>query len=203
MNIHSGMARARQPKAKEQRPDKREAILAAALSLFAERGFHGTAVPEVAARAGVGAGTLYRYFASKEALVNALYQRWKGALMGALTASFPADASPRQQFHELWQRLGRFAVEHPEGFAFLELHHHGYLDEESRQREYVGLLGLKGFVERAQAQQVMKAAPPEVLISLVYGGFVGLAKAETHGYLRLTPEVLAAAEQVMWEAVRA
>ncbi|MEA2752174.1 MAG: Bacterial regulatory protein tetR family, partial [Myxococcales bacterium] len=37
--------------------DKREAILDAALTLFAERGFHGTSVPDIAQLAGVGAGT--------------------------------------------------------------------------------------------------------------------------------------------------
>ena len=47
--------------------DKREAVLGAALELFVERGFHGTTVPEIAERAGVGAGTIYRHFASKEA----------------------------------------------------------------------------------------------------------------------------------------
>ncbi|MGZ3428822.1 MAG: helix-turn-helix domain-containing protein, partial [Polyangia bacterium] len=56
---------------------KSDAILKAALELFVERGFHGTPVPLVAERAGVGAGTIYRSFESKEALVNALYQRWK------------------------------------------------------------------------------------------------------------------------------
>ncbi|MFO1187803.1 MAG: helix-turn-helix domain-containing protein [Alphaproteobacteria bacterium] len=46
--------------------DKRDLILGfAALSLFVEKGFDGTAVPEIAARAGVGTGTLYRYFAGR------------------------------------------------------------------------------------------------------------------------------------------
>ena len=57
--------------------DKREAILQAALELFVERGFYGTAVPEIADRASVGAGTIYRYFESKEALVNAIYRQEK------------------------------------------------------------------------------------------------------------------------------
>src|SRR5690349_16044689 len=76
--------------------DKREAILAAALELFVERGFHGTAVPEVADRAGVGAGTIYRYFASKEALVNALYQKYKAELTGLILKDFPLDKPARQ-----------------------------------------------------------------------------------------------------------
>src|SRR5262245_60044865 len=111
---------------------KREAILDAALELFSERGFYGTAVPAVAEHAKVGAGTVYRYFESKEALVNALYQREKQKLMALLTADFPMDAPPRQQFRELWKRLWKFATETPKSAIFLELHHHAaYLDEKS------------------------------------------------------------------------
>src|SRR6185369_16360221 len=78
--------------------DKRERILDAALSLFAERGFHGTPVPLVAERASVGAGTIYRYFASKEALVNALYQRWKMAFIDCVSADFPIEKTTRAQW---------------------------------------------------------------------------------------------------------
>ncbi len=65
--------------------DKREAILAAALKLFAERGFYGTPVPLIAQGAQVGAGTIYRYFSNKNSLVNELYRHWKSALSQALT----------------------------------------------------------------------------------------------------------------------
>ena len=68
---------------------KREAILDAALSLFAERGYHGTSVPSIAKRAGVGAGTLYRYFENKEKLVNALFLREKREQsLGGLSFAF-------------------------------------------------------------------------------------------------------------------
>src|SRR5262249_27272586 len=127
MTIHSVMKRASRPRAATV-PDKRDAILGAALELFAERGFHGTTVPEVARRAGVAAGTVYLYFASKEALVNALFQEWKSKLFASLMQDFPAGGTPREQFQAVWRRLGAFATEHPRAFAFLELHHHGYLD---------------------------------------------------------------------------
>ncbi len=52
-----------------RRPDARpEEILAAALDVFAERGFTGTRCEEVARRAGVSKGTLYLYFESKDVL---------------------------------------------------------------------------------------------------------------------------------------
>jgi AcrR family transcriptional regulator len=51
---------------------RRQAILDAALSVFAAHGFEAARLDEVAARAGVAKGTLYLYFQSKEALFEAL-----------------------------------------------------------------------------------------------------------------------------------
>ena len=51
----------------------RRRILDAAAELFAERGLH-VSLDEVAERAGVGVGTVYRRFADREALVDALLQ---------------------------------------------------------------------------------------------------------------------------------
>lgn len=48
---------------------KREEILRAAASVFARRGFHRALVDEVAKKAGVGKGTVYRYFNNKEDLL--------------------------------------------------------------------------------------------------------------------------------------
>jgi AcrR family transcriptional regulator len=49
-------------------PDKRRAILQQAIRTFAELGFRGTDVQVIADRAGVGKGTVYRYFHNKEDL---------------------------------------------------------------------------------------------------------------------------------------
>jgi TetR/AcrR family transcriptional regulator, repressor for uid operon len=54
--------------------DKREQeILEAAAAVFAERGFRTTRVADVAERAGIGKGTLYEYFRSKEDLFLRLF----------------------------------------------------------------------------------------------------------------------------------
>jgi AcrR family transcriptional regulator len=47
-------------------PGTRGRILHAALALFAEFGFHGTSVRDIAARVGITAGTLYAHYPSKE-----------------------------------------------------------------------------------------------------------------------------------------
>lgn len=182
---------------------KREAILSAALELFTERGFHGTAMPLVAERAGVGAGTIYRYFESKEALVNTLYQHWKTYLLDTVTADVSSDLPLREQFHLYWNRLATFALTYPVAFTFLELHFHApYLDEQSRTVEEQGHRALIGFYTECQRQGVVKDLPPEVLASMVWGAFVGMVKATLHGCFEITQPILDQVEASCWEAIR-
>lgn len=185
------------------RTDKQDAILEAALALFVERGFHGTAVPEVAERAGVGAGTIYRYFASKEALVNALYRKYKNGIAEYTLRDFPAQAPAREQFHTLWQRMFQFATVHPKAFAFLELHHHAsYLDDESRATESRLVSFGVTLIEAMQARREIKPLPPLLLIGIVTGAFIGVLRKHWECGLELGEANILAAEQCTWEAIR-
>jgi AcrR family transcriptional regulator len=64
------------PKRRSRRKEARPAeIVDAALALFAERGFSATKLEEVAARAGIGKGTIYLYFPTKEDLFRAVVRQ--------------------------------------------------------------------------------------------------------------------------------
>ena len=210
MNIHSLVTTRSQLSSPSPRParasgngDKSEAILLAALSLFVERGFHGTAVPEVAERAGVGAGTIYRYFASKEALVNVVFRQHKQALLGRLLADFPLHASTREQFSALWRRTAQYVAEEPLGFSFLELHHHSsYLDAESLALEQRAIQFGVAFVETAQKRGDLRPVAPAILIGIVLGAFIGLVSKSTQCGLTLDASLWTVAEQCVWEAIR-
>ena len=78
-------------------PDTRQRILDAALDLFRERGFNAATMRDIAARAGVATGLAYYYFASKDAIVLAFYQRSRDAL--------PALLEPAQRERTLAGRL--------------------------------------------------------------------------------------------------
>jgi AcrR family transcriptional regulator len=197
------MAPSQTARAHEQEPDKRSAILDAALELFVERGYYGTPVPLVAERAGVGAGTIYRYFKSKEDLVNVLYRQVKQSLANFVLMGVKQDEPPREIFRQLWFRLAEFARKYPKGFAFLELHHHGsYLDEESRAIEARILDLTRAFIMRLQVEKVVKPLAPMTLMIIVYWSFIGLTRCAQEGRIELTDEVLAQTEQCVWEAIR-
>jgi AcrR family transcriptional regulator len=76
---------------------RRQAILGAALSVFAERGFDAARLDEVATRAGVAKGTLYLYFKDKQTLFEELVRSAVSPIMdrvsaAALTPGMPAGA---------------------------------------------------------------------------------------------------------------
>jgi AcrR family transcriptional regulator len=183
--------------------DKREAILGAALDLFVERGFWGTAVPEIAERAGVGAGTIYRYFESKEALVNAIYRQEKMRFSAAVLESFPATTNTREQFRTIWMRMAAFATANPSAFIFLELHHHAsYLDAESRSVEQRMLEVITAVVTAAQGRRELKTGSPRLLMGMVMGAFVGVTRSCLDFDQPLSSADWAFAEQCVWEAIR-
>ena len=185
--------------------DKRRIILDAALRAFAERGYHGTTVPEVAEAAGVGTGTLYRYFENKEALVNEVYRDAKHRLRALLLDGAPVlepgqPAATEAWFHELWRRLAAFARAEPEAFRFLEMQDHvAYLDGKSREVDLSLLAPL--WLAGKQLRVRSAGATVDVLIALLWGAFVGLIKAERLGYLKLDAKQLAQAGEACWRMI--
>jgi AcrR family transcriptional regulator len=75
---------------------KREAILKAALAEFSSGGFAATRLDDVARRAGVAKGTIYLYFADKEALFQEIVRSMLTPLIGQLEDLRRADAPFRE-----------------------------------------------------------------------------------------------------------
>ncbi|HEY4320164.1 MAG TPA: TetR/AcrR family transcriptional regulator [Gemmatimonadales bacterium] len=76
-----------------RRPEARpEELVEAALTVFSERGFRQTTLEEVAQRAGVSKGTVYLYFASKDALFEAVVEKKVIALLESAEAMARAHA---------------------------------------------------------------------------------------------------------------
>ena len=99
---HEGQARWR--RRKDARPQE---ILAAALLVFAERGFAAARMDDIASRARVSKGTIYLYFESKEAVFRALIQETLAKRVSDLAAFVRDHRGPvAPLLRELLLRLG-------------------------------------------------------------------------------------------------
>ncbi len=185
--------------------ERQTAILATALAMFAERGYHGTSVPDVIVRAKVGASTLYRLYPSKEALVNAVFVMAKEKLERAILKDLDRVQAPHALFRELWGRLVRFSRDQPLAFHFLELQDHtAYLTAQSRSVELRVLGPIFAACSEFQAIGVFRRdVAPEVILAFVWGALIGLVKAERTAYLKLSDEAFDAACESAWRAFAA
>ena len=75
----------------------REKVLAAAAAAFSEAGIDAQ-VEDIARRAGVGVGTVYRHFPTKDALVSAMAEEHFGRLADTVTAALERDGDPWDVF---------------------------------------------------------------------------------------------------------
>jgi len=80
---------------------KQDAILEAASRVFAAREFHRVLIDEVAAAAGIGKGTIYRYFQTKEDLYFAAILRGLDRLHEILAIALPQEPSPVRRLERI------------------------------------------------------------------------------------------------------
>ena len=77
---------ARRPRVVKPPDQRRREILEAATEMFGRRGYDVATVQGIAARAGVAAGTVYLYFPSKEAILDALREDYEAGLLDRVSA---------------------------------------------------------------------------------------------------------------------
>src|SRR5689334_9812143 len=77
-----------QPRRRDAR-GTRERLARAALELFTTQGYHASTTPQIAAKAGVAEGTIYRHFTSKEHLLNEIYRGAVRLLIKAIRDAKP------------------------------------------------------------------------------------------------------------------
>src|SRR5690349_10076768 len=149
MTIHSVMplsAVSRKSKAEPAAPGpKRDAILRAAIDVFADRGYFIAQVADVARAAGVAAGTVYLYFKSKDDLLVSIFERSMREGLALGRAAVAGLDDPAERLRRLARlhlaRLGRdrnlaivFQVELRQSTKFMERFSSTLL------RDYLGLI---------------------------------------------------------------
>ena len=143
----------------------RQRLIRAALELFTTRGYHDTTTAQIAKKAGIAEGTIYKHFSSKQHLVNELYraaQRW--ALRVVQDAPRRAEAgTARAQLTAVAHGLVEGAAQET---AIVKLglleSPAGILDEESRRTEREFRMALERIVAEGKAQNAVRTGAVEV-----------------------------------------
>lgn len=97
----------------EDRGGRRDDLLAAAGRRFVEVGLRATTMEDIARGAGAGKATLYRYFANKDAVIDALLVREADRFRSEVLAAVDDHAEPAARLEAAFLAGVRFFVEHP------------------------------------------------------------------------------------------
>ena len=81
--------------------DKREAILRAAISVFAHNGYFNSKVADIAREAGVADGTVYLYFKNKEDILHSIFDRSVEDVLGAARKQIETVADPKEKLRQI------------------------------------------------------------------------------------------------------
>ena len=170
----------------------RQKLLSAAEGEFGERGFNRASVSSITKRAGVGQGTFYLYFPSKEDILRELVRHMGRALRRALAEATGAEATGAEAIGEVGGRLELERVGFRAFFRFCLAHENLYrvvmesqfVDERVYREYYETLADAYGAgLEAAQAQGEVRAgdAAAQAWALMGVAHFLGLRHAIWEG----------------------
>lgn len=106
-----------------QSVDKRKDLLAAALRLFVQNGFHGTPTSKIAKEAGVANGTLFHYYNTKEDLIISLYIDIKKRMGEYIEAKASLADKPKKRFRIQFTQIILWSMDNKNEFYFIQQFH--------------------------------------------------------------------------------
>jgi len=160
---------------REPSPEKQEAILETALTLFTERGFFGTPTSLISKEAGVATGTLFFYFKTKEDLIDTLYRRVKSEAAQAMGRGLEEETTAQAKLLRLGKNAVAWGIENRKKLKFMEQFAHSPFVSTSAHEEGMShFLFLQDLVRDGIRTGEIRPLEPELLFCMMASTFSGL-----------------------------
>jgi AcrR family transcriptional regulator len=177
---------------------RREVIVQAATQVFAERGYRGASIDEIARRSGVSAPVVYDHFASKQDLHRVLLERHRDELVALWREHLLTDEAPETRLPRAIDAWARYVETHPYAWKMLFRETTGDPEAEAIHRAVLDgsramLAPLVGETPGAGA-----LADLEMAAELIRSGLTGLALWwQDHPEIERS-QIVATAMNVLW-----
>jgi len=184
--------------------EKLKAIARATFTLVEQTGLSGLTMPAIAREAGVGTGTLYVYYASKDELMAALYEQAKTATAARVMQGVDGAAPFRARFQRMWRNLLDNRLAHAAEMVFLDQYYNSpWFSEASRALSARLIKDVTDLLDAAKAHQILKDVPTVLLLNHFGASAREAASLIRSGSLPATDEALAMAFGLCWDGMKA
>lgn len=187
--------------ASKPKPSKRDAILNAMLDVVVEHGFHEAPMSLISERAGASAGVIYHHFASKDEIIQALYERVRALKRASILDGYSPEMDAKDALIHVWTNTYNFYRKHLREIRFLDQYETaGFIcrPDTKNQSDKQQIEFERRFTNKSKGG-VLNELPHEVLLELTLGLAARLAKQPR----RLPPDLLRTIAEKVWETVRA
>lgn len=185
--------------------DKRKEILAAALKLFVEYGFHGTPTSKIAAEAGVANGTLFHYYKTKEDLVIALYNEIKNEMNNHIISKTSCSDSLETNFKTMFIQTIYWALDNHEKFYYIhQFHftpHFSKISQDTIKEQSTCHIRL---IAEGIKTNLLKPMPVEFLLTVISSHVFGLYQYITNGAFSESEQkkIISDAYEMVWDMIK-
>jgi AcrR family transcriptional regulator len=157
-------------------------IMRSAVHLFVERGIDGTSVQDIARRAGVSVGALYRHFKSKEDLAYHLFTTHLSDFTLELATRVARVAGMKDKIHVYISTCFEAYESERDLFTFLILSEHQSLRKYPSSLRHPGHVAVD-LVKEGLAAGDLRPLDPYVAASILVGSIIRLCVVRVHGTL--------------------
>lgn len=186
--------------------DKKQQLLEAAIDLFAKEGFWNTPTSRIAKHAGVATGTLFNYFPSKDALIDAVYLHLKHEWGQHIMVGYPANGDVKACMGHVWFRHIDWGVRYPAHYSLKEqLGLSNLLSAETLNRQTEELSTMSGLIQRGFDEGIFKEMTVDYFVGLIMADLdatVRHAVAHDLHDMALT-KLIALSFDIFWDGVTA
>ncbi|MBY7946334.1 TetR/AcrR family transcriptional regulator [Vibrio fluvialis] len=187
----------------DQQADKRLAIIESAETLIAELGFRGLSMHKLAQKAGVAAGTLYRYFDDKEHLLLEVRLHVSRRIAEAVQANVSDDMPLKQRFRTMW--LNIWSLASSDGDLICNRLQYESLPTttgcNTRELERKMFTKVDLLFDQGKNQGLFKPLDNQILAALSFETTVVLAQKNVSGLYQLDNDQLQAVIEASWDAI--
>ncbi|MBL7769215.1 MAG: TetR/AcrR family transcriptional regulator [Flavipsychrobacter sp.] len=150
--------------------DKKIQIIQAAMKLLAENGVQATPMSAIAKAANTGMGTIYNYFPTKEALINAIYLHIKGSEFNLLATAEDESKALKVRLFHFYSAFVEFYLKYPNSFAFMDQFHSSpIITDVTKEEGKANFLPVINLLKQGQKDGLIKEIELDSLLHFLAG----------------------------------
>lgn len=184
--------------------DKAKQLIEASIDLFAQEGFWNTPTSRIAKHAGVGTGTLFNYFESKDGLIDAVYKQLKQEWMQHLMMGYPQNGTLKERVEHIWFRFIDWGLHFPQRYSLMnQLKLSNLVSQEAQQSQEAALAFAYDMIVQGIQDGLLVDASPKYLGQIFYAQLEVAVDYATEHELTAMPLTrhIAQGFEIFWKSI--